>query len=96
MNKTLLLNKLDEIETEMRSQGLWKKAAPAWVDAYSEDHFQSKYDFSDWMQFIFLPNCRQLKKSNCKLLIPQVKHHAASWINHEKMLQLLVELDALL
>lgn len=93
-------NKVKEIITEMKEQGLWKEEMPAWVIDYGKSETDNQKDFAGWLQFIFLPN-RLLKEqhgtaaSQNSYLVLQARTFFRTDIGKGKLLQLLVELDAL-
>jgi uncharacterized protein YqcC (DUF446 family) len=58
---TALATKLDQIEAEMRSIGMWSDVAP------SAEKFQSRVafygdtmSFDQWLQFVFVPRVRDV------------------------------------
>ncbi len=56
-----VLDKLNEIEAEMRSIGYWSESPPDLQRAASEGKLQSYLDapsFELWLQALFLPNAR--------------------------------------
>lgn len=76
----------------MKQLHLWKTETPAWVTDY-EKGMNSLPDFSGWLQFIFLPNCLlEIKERPVAL---QAKRFFGTDIGKGKLLQLLIELDAL-
>ncbi len=92
--------KIKEIISEMKQLGLWKNMAPDWVTDYEKKSITSEQDFSEWLQFVFLPNCLQEVKNNSahlskNYIVPQAKRFFSDDVKKGKLLQLLVELDGL-
>lgn len=92
--------KIDEIKTALKKAGLWKKQAPSWVTDYQEKLITTEQDFSDWLQFVYLPNMLNRESRNSKdperYIVPQAMKFFSEDVQKGKLLQLLVELDALL
>jgi len=76
----------------MKQLHLWKTGTPAWVTDY-EKGMESLPDFSGWLQYVFLPNCLLGIKEMPVTL--QAKQFFGSDLEKGKLLQLLIELDAL-
>jgi uncharacterized protein YqcC (DUF446 family) len=95
INETVL-----EINREMQLQGLWKKEMPDWVTDYDKRGIRTEEDFARWLQFVFLPNClmndRKYPLKNRKYIVPQAKKYFSRDIQKGRLLQLLIELDALI
>lgn len=74
---------------------LWKQDMPAWVHTYNKCP-ETGIEFTDWLQFVFLPNKLQ-RKNNVRFdsIAPQAVRFCEKDINRGKLLQLLVELDSL-
>jgi uncharacterized protein YqcC (DUF446 family) len=89
--------KIGEIRTELKKTGLWKNDLPGWVMEYEEKPIQTRQDFLEWLQFIYLPNCANsattIKKA---LIVPQAIKFFEKDVNKGNLLQLLIELDSLL
>ena len=66
MNETLL-NKLDQVEAEMRRIGYWQNAVPpdwqAKVDAGEVGSYLEAPTFELWLQTIFLPHAREASRT---------------------------------
>lgn len=96
-----IADKIGEIQAEMQRIGLWNPHQPAWVNHYSLDEGLTEAKFSEWLQFIYLPNLlRQAHGHQSVALKENVTPQAVKFFSDEvkqgKMLQLLVELDSLL
>lgn len=90
-------DKIREIRSELKRTGLWKNELPPWVMDYEEKQISSRQDFLEWLQFIYLPNCVNEAPVNKKaLIVPQAIKFFGKDVQKGKLLQLLVELDALL
>ena len=92
-NKTLF--KIDEIIAELKKNGLWKKSEPLWVNDYEANTKIVHNDFAEWLQFVYLPNCLQNKGSSISSIVPQAIKYFGDDVRKGKLLQLLIELDAL-
>lgn len=86
--------KVKEIISEMKDLQLWKTETPAWVMDYEKKSISSQQDFTGWLQFVFLPNCLLEVKSD-RYIVLQAKQSLAHDVQKGKLLQLLIELDAL-
>ncbi len=96
----LIHDKIDQITEEMKQSGLWKKQAPAWVSEYDQRNIPTEGDFSEWLQFVYLPNLvQQAGKRDTGLERKQIVLQAINFFGEDvkkgKLLQLLIELDAL-
>ncbi|MBL7729843.1 MAG: YqcC family protein [Chitinophagaceae bacterium] len=88
--------KTAEIVNELKKTGLWKKQMPAWVTDYEEKRIANVSDFSEWLQFIYLPNCKGVSAMNKKkFIVPQAVKFFGEDVKKGRLLQLLIELDAL-
>lgn len=93
-------SKVKEIIAEMKRQGLWKEETPAWVTDYEKSEMSYQKDFAGWLQFVFLPN-RLLKEQHSAVqvsnnyVVLQARNFFRNDLRKGKLLQLLVELDAL-
>lgn len=97
---TTIEDKVRQIINEMKAAGLWKKQAPDWVIDYEKRVIGCQQDFSGWLQFVFLPNCMQGMYKNIinprrKHIVLQAKRFLENDMQQGKLLQLLIELDAL-
>ncbi|MCX6320100.1 MAG: YqcC family protein [Bacteroidetes bacterium] len=90
-------DKIREIKGELKRTGLWKNEMPVWVMEYEGKRWGTTQDFAEWLQFIYLPNCMHAAAENKKnLIVPQAIRFFEKDVQKGKLLQLLVELDALL
>jgi uncharacterized protein YqcC (DUF446 family) len=91
------MQKINEIRTELKRTGLWKKQAPSWVTDYEGKLINNQQDFLEWLQFIYLPNCLETDQTDIKrLIVPQAIKFFNEDLKKGNLLQLLIELDALL
>jgi uncharacterized protein YqcC (DUF446 family) len=89
--------KISELKSELKRTGLWKNEMPEWVMEYEGKPWGTTQDFVEWLQFIYLPNCMHADAENRKnLIVPQAIRFFEKDVHKGKLLQLLVELDALL
>jgi uncharacterized protein YqcC (DUF446 family) len=91
--------KVEELAAALKAQGLWKKAEPVWVNEYKKNTDIPEVDFFEWLQFVYLPN-RMLNQQSSVLtkenfITLQAKKFASDKMMDKKIVQLLVELDAL-
>lgn len=96
----LITEKVNRVKDEMKNNGLWKKEIPAWVSEYEEKNPVTDHDFSEWLQFVYLPNLLQQAENNGAMLrkkniVPQAINFFGEDMKKGKLLQLLVELDSL-
>ena len=96
----MIVDKIQEVIFEMKETGLWRKQAPAWVNEFQESTIASENDFSEWLQFVYLPNLSQraqtavvLEKKN--FIVPQAIRFFGEDLKKGKLLRLLVELDSM-
>lgn len=101
MTGTLLIaGKINEVRAEMKRTGLWKMEIPAWVKEFEKRTITNREDFSEWLQFVYLPNRIQEAESRQPVMekiyiVPQAVKFFGSDIKKGKLLQLLIELDSL-
>ena len=96
----VIIDKINEVKTELRKNGLWKKETPGWISEYRNKDILTYHDFSDWLQFIYLPNLKQQVETennvaNKNLVVPQAIQFFGNDVKKGKLLQLLIELDSL-
>lgn len=97
----LLTEKVNEVRKELQHSGAWKSEAPAWVNDFTQRGIGTGEDFCVWLQFVYLPNRLQeaayhAPVSEKNFIVPQAIKFFGSDIRKGKLLQLLIELDALL
>jgi uncharacterized protein YqcC (DUF446 family) len=66
MNETML-QKLDEVEAEMKRIGFWQEQPPDLRARYVSGELRSYLDapsFELWLQTVFLPNAREAVQAN--------------------------------
>src|SRR5687767_6898784 len=95
----LITEKIYQVSEELKQTGLWKKHAPVWVSQYTETKNCTENDFSDWLQFVFLPNLLQQAQLEPAVIqkmsiVPQAMIFLGEDVQKGKLLQLLIELDA--
>lgn len=94
-----LKDKINEVREELKRNGLWKKNLPVWVTDYEQREINTHEDFTEWLQFIYLPN--RLEQTETKDQLPesfvalQAKKYFSEDVRKGKLLQLLIELDSL-
>ena len=91
--------KTKELEEELKAAGLWQKYTPPWVHWFSEGS-AAHYDFAQWLQFIFMPKPLNKNKTmpaaERNLLVPHAIKYFGDDVQKGKLLQILIEIDALL
>lgn len=94
---TTAQQKVTEIEQELKSLGLLRKKAPAWVQEFPLDKTMTGEDFVDWLQFVYLPNCHNGNSvaEHGQIVLQAKKFWKEDW-QKGQLLQLLVELDAII
>jgi uncharacterized protein YqcC (DUF446 family) len=99
MSMELVAGKIEQVKMEMVETGVWKQQVPAWVNEYHEDCNDIKNNFTEWLQFVYLPNLlsTEAKPSSVEkqLIVPQALRFFGDDVKKGKLLQLLIELDAL-
>ena len=101
MNDSLqIAKKINEVKEEMKRANIWKKETPAWVKDFEKRAIANSEDFSEWLQFVYLPNRMQEAENSQRIIekiyiVPQVKKFFGDDLQKGKLLQLLIELDAL-
>lgn len=96
-----IVYKMKELEQEMKNNGLWQKEPPGWVNYFEEKIIISGNDFAQWLQYVFIPN-RLLQSSIIpsfkvkKMIVPVALQFFGDDVRKGKLLQLLIEIDALL
>lgn len=96
---SLIIEKLHEVIGEMKETGLWKKLPPTWVNEYQERTVATENDFSQWLQFVYLPNLAQQAQNSIEMkknfIVPQALRFFGDDLKKGKLLRLLVELDSM-
>jgi len=96
-----IVDKIMELETEMKITGLWQKETPAWVNHFEEKILTQGKDFAQWLQFVFIPNHAQKIQSlsvinDKKMIVPPAIKFFGNDVHKGKLLQILIEIDSLL
>ncbi len=99
-DKGSITEKITEVREEMKRTSLWKNETPAWVKEFEKRTINTGEEFIEWLQFVYLPNRMQEAESKQpvfekKYIVPQVMIFFGSDIKKGRLLQLLIELDAL-
>jgi uncharacterized protein YqcC (DUF446 family) len=90
-----LTEKIAEVYEELKRTSLWQNEVPEWVHHYQKEP-QTQVEFSEWLQFVFLPNKVQGNKLiDFGNIAPQAVKFFGNDIQRGRLLQLLVELDSL-
>ena len=95
-----IITKTEELEEELKINGLWQNDMPDWVKGYDDKNNISTTDFSQWLQFVFVPNHLQthniISIAEKKLIVPNAIKYFGDDVKKGKLLQILIELDSLL
>lgn len=95
-----MYGKVKEVIDELKAIGLWKKEPPSWVIDFRQRNVVTEQEFLEWLQFIYLPNLLP-QSGNHNILqaknyvAPQAIRFFGEDVKRGKLLQLLIELDAL-
>jgi uncharacterized protein YqcC (DUF446 family) len=96
----LIILKTHELEEELKLNGLWQNELPEWVTAFDKNSIISITDFAQWLQYIFIPNhlhkIKNIALAEKKLIGPQAMKYFGDDVKKGRLLQILVEIDALL
>lgn len=91
--------KLDELIEELKKKNLWRSMEPSWVKEFEKGKTMEKVDFFEWLQFVYLPNRllhrHTIMQEDETYIMLQAKKYIGEGKNHERIIQLLVELDGL-
>ena len=88
--------KVLEIEQELKQLGLLRSEPPGWLQEFAETKQMDDNDFTDWLQFVYLPNCRKGVMFHQHNIVLQAKKFWKHDLQKGKLLQLLVELDGMI
>jgi len=96
----LVRQKIEEICEEMQNTGLWTAKTPDWVRQYERYAKNDPRDFSNWLQFVYLPaRLQQSIQPHGTAEREYIAPRAAKFLNSDRrtnrLLQLLIELDSL-
>ena len=98
---TIIVDKIKELEQEMKHTGLWQKNSPGWVNYFEEKIFTTDKDFAQWLQYVFIPNHAQKIQTlyvveEKKMIVPPAIKFFGDDVRKGKLLQILIEIDSLL
>ena len=94
---TIIIDKINELEQEMKISGLWLKETPGWVNYFEEKIFADREDFAQWLQYVFIPNHKKKHLPvviDKKMIVPQVMKYFGNDVVNGKLLQILIEIDS--
>lgn len=86
---------VEEIIHELKVTSLWRKDEPDWVKYYETNKGIFHGDFAEWLQFIYLPNCKQPRAVSAASIVPQAMKYFGNDIKRGRLLELFIALDAL-
>ena len=87
-----LNNQIDLIEDAMKKAGVWSFETPDWIRNYKNGQI---HDIWQWLQFVHLPLRRNGTIGQHLYLAPQISHMVMTNKEHNKILQLVIELDSI-
>ena len=95
-----VLQKLGEIETEMKQIGMWQSEPPSPEQYQFHQAFaMDTMSFSQWLQFVFVPKVKEAAKANQFPAKSQVSAQAVrefdAFPSADRLITLLSEFDAL-
>lgn len=95
-----LNEKVNEIIVELRKVDLWVQEPPVWVRNYQGGRKADSQEFLEWLQFVYLPNMLPQSGNHHTLIsknyvAPQAVKFFGDDLGKGKLLQLLIELDAI-
>ena len=95
-----IITKTTELEAELKRTGLWQTNTPTWVHWYCEGSSFSQNNFAQWLQFVFIPNHlhknKMMPAAEKNLIVPHAIKYFGDDVQKGKLLQILIEIDALL
>jgi uncharacterized protein YqcC (DUF446 family) len=87
--------KIQEVFQELKTLGLFREEIPQWVRQFKTGPLKHEQEFAEWLQFVYLPNCAQHRALGKNDIALQAAKYLGKDPSREKLLQLLIELDAL-
>ncbi|MEO6541494.1 MAG: YqcC family protein [Ferruginibacter sp.] len=95
-----ITEKINQVKEEMKLSSLWKNETPEWVKEFEKRTINTGEDFIEWLQFVYLPNRMQEAENKQVVyeknyIVTQVMNFFGNDIKKGRLLQLLIELDAL-
>jgi uncharacterized protein YqcC (DUF446 family) len=95
-----ITRRIEELEEELKHNGLWQKDTPCWVEYYDNTLAYIDNDFAQWLQFVFIPNhllyIKNETSTNKISLVPQAIKYFGIDVNKGKLLQILIEIDSMI
>ena len=97
MDMPALSMKLQEVCLELRRLGLWERHPPVWATRFDAMPEGCDAAFSVWLRHVYLPNRSFYGQlSSADFIAPQAMNFIQNMAANTRLLQLLVELDALI
>jgi len=95
-----VIQKIGELEEELKNAGLWQREMPVWVHGFDEGSGSSSFNFAKWLQFVFVPNHLKNNKAlptpEKNLIVPHALKYFGDDVRKGKLLRILIEIDSLL
>lgn len=98
INTTMITEKINGVREEMKTAGIWSNQLPEWVHEFEKRNIYTQNDFSEWLQFVYLPNLSEQSEKAvvCKTnIVPQALKFFGEDVKRGQLLRLLIELDSL-
>ncbi len=94
-----IIDKLNELEEELKKEGLWKIEVPGRVYKAEGKIMESEDGFAEWLQFVFLPGqlsttIKATADDNKKGILHAIKFFGNN-AQKGKLLQILIEIDSI-
>ena len=95
------MEKIKELEAEMKRLNLWQKTPPQWVNHFEAEIKLNTHGFALWLQYIFIPNHSQNDgfvdtTFDKQLIVPIAIKVFGNDIKKGCLLQILIEIDGLI
>ena len=87
--------KVQEVFHELQRLSLRNARMPIWVRHFAPVSTNVELEFFEWLQFVYLPNCIQKDRMGKNDIAMQAVRFLGKDPAKERLLQLLIELDAL-
>ena len=95
-----VIQKIEELEEELKNTGLWQKEMPVWVHGFDEATGSLPFNFAQWLQFVFVPNHlksnKALPTAEKNLIVPHAIKYFGDDVRKGKLLRILIEIDSLI
>ena len=95
------IEKIKELEAEMKRLCLWQKIPPQWVNHFEEEIRLNVNGFALWLQYVFIPNHTQNgafedTTFDKQPIVPTAIKVFGNDIRKGRLLQILIEMDGVI